>query len=505
MGIDYSKIPTEDLQALKAQDYGKVSTLTLEYLKSGGETQMEPSPTPQPTNTDGGAAPTGAPDILGGAYRGAANLGRQAGDLISSGVKAIGNSEVARPAVQSLSDLINSIRNSDIGKMIINPQLETLANASEGVTTLKNRYPQSAEAIGQGMDIANLIPFFAAGKALSPAISALDELSTPAINKLAGAVGDKAKAFLKSNPNPEEALGQVLRSKAKTPESKALDMARGKKALSSIDITDIKTGPELNQRIADKIKDVAGQVDEVMARDQNSYTPEQLTKYTKVGSKVIVQNHVDDALNQLKELYAAINDPEKAARIEQLTEKLQVQGLSKKEINDLSREYGIGYHAFSTSTGEPLTGISKQSYENTRKGLKETARHGLSPEAAQLDDTLSSLLNTRRLTEQNIIAAQRLKDRIDPRKPLEKVSHGILKAIDFASNGLLRGVIGGLLPRGVGNKMLNALDWEEKLGRNLEIIDEGLVKMGEQPIMATPTVKTESYFGSKKKTSEEFY
>jgi hypothetical protein len=48
MTTNYSLIPTDDLKALKAKDYGSVSTRTLQYIKTGDSTEIQPA-SPEPT------------------------------------------------------------------------------------------------------------------------------------------------------------------------------------------------------------------------------------------------------------------------------------------------------------------------------------------------------------------------------------------------------------------------------------------------------------------------
>jgi hypothetical protein len=282
---------------------------------------------------------------------------------------------------------------------------------------------------------------------------------------------------IKPKPSPEKALKQVLQGKTK-------DFMKGKEALSAIHTEGVKTYSDLGQRINSKIKDYAKFVDSELSIDSTRYPLSDLVTKTKIsGGKVVTQNHVTDALSNLQEMYVKINDPVKAKQMEQLLTYAENNGLTKKQVNDLARTYGneFGEKAFSPKSGEPLTSINGRAYENTRKGLKEIVREGMGPEAKELDSTLSSLINTRRLIEKNIEAVNKLEQRVDPRSLGEKVGRAMGYALDWASGGTIKGLVGKFLPRGVGNKMLNALDLEEKLSRNLEILREA-----EKTISKTP-------------------
>lgn len=146
------------------------------------------------------------------------------------------------------------------------------------------------------------------------------------------------------------------------------------------------------------------------------------------------------------------------------------------EINDISRIYNseFGTKAFS-KMGDALTSVNAQLYENIRKGLKVKAREGLGGgEAAATDKIISSLYNTKKLVAKNVEAVNKLKQKIADRGLLEKAGHAISKYSDILTGGSIRGLIGGLLPRGAGYKVMNALDLEERLTKNLDVIEKAL-------------------------------
>jgi hypothetical protein len=119
-------------------------------------------------------------------------------------------------------------------------------------------------------------------------------------------------------------------------------------------------------------------------------------------------------------------------------------------------------------------------YENTRKAIKDVARSGINGEKAKLaDQTMSSILNTQTLIKKNIEAVNKLQQRIQEMGLLGKFGHAVTKYADLLTGGTIRGVIGGLLPRGAGYKVMNALDLEEVLGRNLNIINNA-IKSGKE-------------------------
>jgi hypothetical protein len=146
--------------------------------------------------------------------------------------------------------------------------------------------------------------------------------------------------------------------------------------------------------------------------------------------------------------------------------------------------------------GTPLTSISSEAYENVRQGLKEVARRGLSDTAKELDSTISSLYNTKRLIDQNASAANKLRQKIDERGLGQKIGRFVWDAIDAATLGIAKGALLKMVPRGMGYKVKNYIDLEESLKRNLKIINAELKRVAAmqpatamtRPYLVTPRV-----------------
>ena len=164
--------------------------------------------------------------------------------------------------------------------------------------------------------------------------------------------------------------------------------------------------------------------------------------------------------------------------------KAKTQGLTRLEVNNLSRQYGIefGEKAFS-KIGEPRTSVNAVKFENTRSALKTIARQGLSGKIAQeMDKSISSLYRVKDLVRKNTEAVNKLQQRIQERGLVEKFGYKAAKTLDVLTGGGIRGIVGGLLPRGVGYKVMNALDLEQVLQRNLDIIQKAL-KAGDKELL----------------------
>jgi hypothetical protein len=268
----------------------------------------------------------------------------------------------------------------------------------------------------------------------------------------------------------DETIGKVIQGKTK-------DIEKAKTAFGEIDTKGVTTFSDLSSKFDEKIVELSKVVDDELAKDVTKYGFDDflITQQTKNGTKV-QSNYVVRALEDLKELYTKIGDDVSLAEVDDLITRVDADGITKQEVNNLARQYGeeFSQKAFS-KTGEPLTGINAQRFENTRSGIKETARMSIGGDAAKAaDEKLSTVFNTRDLINKTVENVNKLKQKINERGLLEKLGNQAVKAIDALSGGLVRGAVGGLLPRGVGNKVMNALDLEQALSSNLEIIQNAL-------------------------------
>jgi len=320
------------------------------------------------------------------------------------------------------------------------------------------------------------------------------------VKEKAEKVIEKGKILITPPRTKEQALGQIAQGKAG--DIKPLELALG-----TIDTSGVKTFKELEDRVNKAIPTLAKQVDDELSKDPTIYNLIQLaTKETK-GGTIAITDYVSRALGNLSELYNKIRDNTALGEINEMIARANREGLTRKEVNDISRIYNIefGSKAFS-KIGDPLTSVNAQAYEQTRSGLKNVARQGLGGEEAKaIDEKLSALYDSKRLIDKNIEAVNKLQQRINERGLVEKAGHFVAKYLDVLTGGSIRGFVGGLLPRGAGYKVMNAIDIESQLRRNLDIIekalkektDEGLIKtfesvpLGKGAIPSTTGIRNE--------------
>lgn len=304
------------------------------------------------------------------------------------------------------------------------------------------------------------------GQTLTPGLGTVVGGAIPAVPALLRA----GRAIVAPKKTLEKALGEVIQGKTNITD-KAVN------AFKEVDTKGVKTYQELSNKFNESIKNLSRIVDDELAKDTTKYTLDDflITQSTKSGQEVNT-NYVVRALQDLGELYQSTGDDVSFAEINDFVSRIQNAGITKKEVNDLARLYGqeFGSKAFN-KIGDPLTSVNAQRFENTREGLKLTARNSIGGEEARLaDQKISSLYSVKDLVDNTVEKVNSLKNRINERGLLEQLGRGAVKFIDTITGGTVRGAVGGLLPRGVGNKVMNALDLEEALRKNLDIIEKAL-------------------------------
>jgi len=276
--------------------------------------------------------------------------------------------------------------------------------------------------------------------------------------------------FIKPAKTAEQAVGQIAQGTTK-------EVPIFKRALELVNTKGVKTFEDLKTKFDDVIPDLAGKVDNELAKDSSLYSLTQLASKAKNKTgQEITTDYVGRSLNQLSELYGKIGDDVAKSDIENIIIKANKEGLTRQEVNNISRIYGVefGQKAFG-KTGEALTSVNAQNFENTRKGLKTVARQGLGGKEAQiLDAKLSDVFDAKLLVEKNMEAVNKLKQKIDERGVLEKLGNTGAKLINTLSGGTLRGIVSGVLGSNVGNKQLNALGVEKALQKNLSLLEKAL-------------------------------
>lgn len=271
----------------------------------------------------------------------------------------------------------------------------------------------------------------------------------------------------KQEEKVNEAVGRIIQGK---PE----DIPQAKKALMELDTEGVSTYKDLNTRTTDSIESLSKAQDAELSQYTERYTSDTLGKYTKVGDTTVVQNPVKDALDGLEQAYKLSGEAPKAERIAQLRNKLDTEGLTVQEINKLAKEYGVEYKDRSfDKMGNPKPGYNAESFENTRKGMKDVIRERLPDEKSKaLDESMSNMYALKDLTVNMENKVNSLYQRIKNRTLAQKVGGAVADVVDLVSMGTLRGFIQKLLPSNVGLKTANSMDLERELSKNLAQVEK---------------------------------
>lgn len=266
----------------------------------------------------------------------------------------------------------------------------------------------------------------------------------------------------------EEIAGRVITGKTK-------DRAVGVKALESIDTKNVKTFKDLEDKFSSKIIELSKKVDKKLEKDISTQKLKDLTTKAKsISGKEVKTNYVKTALEHLQEVYKKTGDNIGVQNIKDTIKKATTTGLTKKEINNIARSYGVefGKKAFS-KTGEPLTSVNSKLYESVRRGIKDKAREtaaGLG--IKEMDKTMSAIYRTRDLVAKNKEQANKLQQKIQERGLGEKLGRSAFNVLNMATMGGLKGFIERGMGRGTGLKTLNYIELDKNIAKNLKLLEK---------------------------------
>lgn len=288
------------------------------------------------------------------------------------------------------------------------------------------------------------------------------------------AVRAVANQAAKRKQNITNTVGQVL-------QGEKYDQKVGQEVFSTLDTEGVKTYKELKDRAQEKIDTVRDSMDRTLDTNQTRKKLNELKYKDTIAidgvDKTIEYNYVKDALDQLKAFYTKINSQEDLAIVRAIERKARQEGLTAREINNLARIHGRDLNAFNAN-GELASGLGKQAAENTREGVKNTARAQFGNKViGEADKEMSKLIRVRKLAEEMEEKVNDLQQKLQKRSLGAKAGRLAIDAFDLLSGGFIKGAARSLFtPRGAGNHTLNALDLESKLQKNLKLLSSALQK-----------------------------
>jgi hypothetical protein len=308
-------------------------------------------------------------------------------------------------------------------------------------------------------------------KVTGPALAKLQ----PVINKIRGNAGSK--------------VDMINRLAGKIAQGKKADIKPVINALKKIDVTGVKNYDELATVTGEEIATLSKRLDDFLLEDKRVFDLSELKRTIQAGDEVVEINYVEDALNHLEELYGKTTEPGLLAQVKQLKSKAVSEGLTVQEVNNIAKVYGyeFGTKAFSKRTGEALTSVNAQKYENVRKGVKDAARNLIDSDLPkELDSQVSNMFDLKRLAEINSDKANSVLQKVDDRNIVQQLFRAAGKGFDVATFGGPREFLKAvMMESNIGKKSSNALAIEEALSKNLKQLDKLLDK---------PKAEVESFF-----------
>jgi hypothetical protein len=411
------------------------------------------------------------------------SIGQTAGlasDIVGSAVKGIGKAFLPQRGEEAVGRGVQAVGET-ISKM------EPVQAVAQGYERLKQENPALARDISAALGVGELALDAVLGGVASRVAKPIARAGSEAVEtvveqapKVARETAEKVSQAITPVKTVDEAVEQVLQVRAsgtKAPAKIARATDRAKKAFAEIDTTGVQTFDDLNNVMQSKIDELKSVKEQNLASNPNVYKLNTLATTVKTrGGSSLKTNYVDNALKHLEEVYRKTGDIEKLGNIKEAIKQARTKGLTALELDELAQIYGreFGEKAFD-GMGNPLTSVNAKMFENVRKGIKNVSRSKMTDDIARsADESMSALINTQQYIQKQIGDLSKLQAKIQERGLVEKLGYVVTKALDIVSAGGLRGVVGGLLPRGAGYKVMNAIDLEEALAKNLEVIQKAL-------------------------------
>lgn len=384
-----------------------------------------------------------------------------------------------RSGVGVLGDLFKRGFNAVTGKIAETDLFREIGELEQSGALTKETAPQLfrlreglgvAESAGEIADVALLAQGTATG--LDRSLTFTKNLTTKTVDRILASADDIAKnkipdvrKSLTPDITDSTAAGQAVPS-ATSPD----DIKKVIETVNSIDVSEVKTYQNFLDRIDDGIKSTVSRVDDVLDQNPNPVQIDDLAQTINTAQGPQSVNWVQRGLDDLAEAFSQTDDIKNLAFINSLRQKVNAgTGLTPKEVNQLARLHGRSFRSF-TVGGELKQTRGAARYENVRAGLKSTARELVDgDEAKLLDARIHAMIDTNRMVERLRNQVSRLQNRTRQLGAVEQVAEKVGDLANVFSGGLLRG-LGKRLFLGSRRGVLNVLDLQERLQKNLQII-----------------------------------
>jgi len=327
-------------------------------------------------------------------------------------------------------------------------------------------------AFGYGVDVTQGLQAGEGAGSFKPGLGTAVGAIAPAVVKGIGVGAQKVSTSLadraaKAAAEADNLLGTIIQGEAK-------DIPAARRAFTQIDTEGIRTYSELKDALNAKIKSGSEKLREALDYEPYVKPLDELTLTSKIDDITISKNFVDDAMNQLEDYYTKTGNYEDAARMQALKRKAQTQGITVQEINDLAIRHGQDLSGFNAN-GELASGLKKQLAENTRSGLKRTARDQFGSKVYnETDAALSDLIKTRDLVTDMEEAVLKLQQKTRDASIGERVGVLAEQVLNFVTFGTSRGFLQSGRDLGLfkSKTTMTAIEMQERLAKNLKRLNE---------------------------------
>lgn len=278
------------------------------------------------------------------------------------------------------------------------------------------------------------------------------------------------KAFGKKPVDTKKISGAIF-------QGKKAEQDIGARVLKGLDTGKVRTFDDLTKVISEGNKALTASKDELLRKTTDTFKLNKLKFSQKVGDKVVKTNFVDEALIQLKNQFKSTNDVKALSEINQLIAKSKKVGLTLTEVEKIARLHGSTLKGFNIS-GQLSSGLNKQAAENTRSGVKNTIAEltGSKTKFKALDKQISESIKVEGLSKKMSEAVNKLTQRSVSVGPLAKLGGLVGKVVNIFSgggaSGIARSLLFGTTPSKAGQKVLNVLELERTLQKNLKLLQK---------------------------------
>ncbi len=258
-----------------------------------------------------------------------------------------------------------------------------------------------------------------------------------------------------------------------TQEKDAAQFGRLAQGLDELPLQGVKTYKDLGTVAQETAKALQKSKKDILSKVEGTKKLKDLTLTLKEGTVSVKKNFVSDALEQLDDFFDKTNNPLEQKKVQGVLAKAKKEGLTANEVDDIAILYNKNVSKLKsfTESGKPKKGLTAEGVENTRKGVKNTARDFMPDDTTKvLDEKISNILKVQEQSDMLADAVQNLTNKVEQRGIFGKIGRGIGTAVTYITGGFLRELATSMfLKSNEGFKTLNSIAIQDMLKKNIEV------------------------------------